>query len=155
MPRPPTRIGMPYVLGVPTQARGALAVLVLASVVGACGSSASTSTVAAGASTSLAAGRAVFSGTAGCDYCHTLAAAGAIGEVGPDLDTHLRADCAMLLAEHSHGTTLRQCIETMIVHPYEFIPGGYLPNVMPSDFGKKLSQIQIEALANFLATDAK
>ncbi len=131
------------------------AVLVLALMLGACSTSASTSTATAGASTSVAAGKAVFTGIAGCGYCHTLAGAGSIGQVGPDLDTHLRVDCAMLLAEHSHRTSLRQCIVTMIVHPYEFITSGYLSNVMPSDFGKKLSQTQIEALANFLATDAK
>lgn len=61
----------------------------------------------------------------------------------------------MLLAQHSHGRTLRQCIETMIIRPYEFITSGYMANVMPSDFSEKLSSTQIEALANFLATSAK
>ncbi len=61
----------------------------------------------------------------------------------------------MLLAEHSHGKTLRQCIETMIQDPYAFITSGYMAGVMPSDFGQKLSSTQIQAAANFLATDAK
>ena len=49
----------------------------------------------AGASTSAAAGKSVFTGSAGCSGCHTLAAAAPAGTVGPDLDTRLKADCAL------------------------------------------------------------
>ncbi len=45
----------------------------------------------AGANTSAAAGKTVFTGAAGCSGCHTLAAASASGTVGPNLDAKLKS----------------------------------------------------------------
>ena len=136
-----------------TLVRAAIAGL-LAAGLGSCGGASNSSRATATLSAALT-GRALFSGSAGCAFCHTLAAAGATGQVGPNLDTHLRGDCAQLIAHHSHGSTLTQCIETMIVHPYAFVAPGYQPNIMPADFGSKLSTSQIAALAGFLAADAR
>ena len=74
---------------------------------------------------STAAGKAVFTGSAGCSACHTLAAAGATGTVGPDLDPRLRSDCASAASKPIRGATLAECIHTAITKPYAYIPSGY------------------------------
>jgi mono/diheme cytochrome c family protein len=104
---------------------------------------------------SAAAGKAIFIGSGGCSSCHTLAAAGATGTIGPNLDARLRSDCASPASKRIRGATLQQCIMTAIIKPYAFIPTGYQPGVMPSNFGQTLSSTQIQALANFLASVAK
>jgi cytochrome c oxidase subunit 2 len=111
----------------------------------------SSSTSAAGA----AAGKALFTGSAGCSSCHTLAAAGATGTVGPDLDARLRADCATAASKRIRGATLRQCIYTAITKPYAYLPHGYAAGIMPATFSKTLTQTQIQSLVNFLASMAK
>jgi cytochrome c oxidase subunit 2 len=105
--------------------------------------------------TSAAAGKAVFTGSAGCGSCHTLAAAGATGTVGPDLDLRLRADCASPASKPIRGATLRQCILTAITKPYAYLPHGYAAGIMPSTFAQTLTQTQIHSLVNFLASMAK
>jgi cytochrome c oxidase subunit 2 len=98
----------------------------------------------------------VFTGTtAGCSGCHTLAAAGASGTVGPDLDARLKSDCATAASKKARGATLQQCIETAITKPYAYLPSGYSAGIMPSNFGQRLSSDQIQALVNFLASAAK
>jgi cytochrome c oxidase subunit II len=108
-----------------------------------------------GGTTTAAAGKAIFTGDAGCSGCHTLAAAGASGTTGPDLDSRLRSDCASAASKKVRGATLQQCIQTAIVKPYAYIPAGYSAGIMPSDFGQRLSSDQIQALVNFLASAAK
>jgi cytochrome c oxidase subunit 2 len=97
----------------------------------------------------------VFTGAAGCSGCHTLAAAGATGTVGPDLDQRLKADCALPASQNVRGTTLQKCIETAITHPYAYLPSGYSSGIMPNDFATRLTSDQIQALVNFLSTAAK
>ena len=106
-------------------------------------------------STSAAAGQAVFTGSAGCSGCHTLAAASATGTVGPNLDVRLRTDCANPASEKIRGTTLKQCIETAITKPYAYLPTGYSAGIMPSNFAQRLTPDQIQALVNFLSSAAK
>lgn len=130
-----------------------VALAVAASAAG-CGRSSGRTSGSRAAPTSIAAGRTVFN-TAGCSSCHTLAAAHATGNIGPDLDVRLRPSCATLLATKLHGETLSECIETLIVHPYRFIPSGYFAGVMPADFGKALSHDQLTAVVHFLAADAR
>jgi mono/diheme cytochrome c family protein len=105
--------------------------------------------------TTPAAGKAVFTGVGGCGSCHTLAAAGTTGTVGPSLDTRLRADCALAASKPIRGATLQQCIRTAIVKPYAYLPSGYAAGVMPSNFGTTLTPSEITALVNFLSTAAK
>ena len=105
--------------------------------------------------TSPAAGKAVFTGIGGCGSCHTLAAAGTTGTVGPNLDTRLKSDCALPESKKVRGATLEKCIETAIVDPYKFIPSGYAAGIMPSNFGTKLKPNEITALVNFLSTAVK
>ena len=97
----------------------------------------------------------MFTGAAGCSGCHTLAAAGATGTVGPNLDTRLKADCATTASKQARGGTLQQCIQTAIVKPYAYLPSGYGAGIMPSNFGQRLSSDQIQALVNFLAGAVK
>ena len=103
---------------------------------------------------STATGKALFA-SAGCAACHTLAAAGATGTVGPNLDTRLKSDCATPTSKRERGATLTACIDTAIINPYKYIPTGYSAGIMPATFGKTLSASQIQALVTFLATMAK
>jgi mono/diheme cytochrome c family protein len=105
--------------------------------------------------TTAAAGKQVFTGPGGCGSCHTLAAAGTTGTVGPNLDVRLRPDCALPASKTARGATLAECIHTAIVNPYKFLPSGYGANVMPNDFATKLKPNEITALVNFLSSEAK
>ncbi len=107
------------------------------------------------AGTSPAAGKSVFTGIGGCSSCHTLAAAGATGTVGPNLDTRLRSDCATPQSKRIRGAALKKCIYTAITNPYAYIPSGYKAGIMPSNFKQKLKPSEIQALVNFLSADAK
>ncbi len=118
-------------------------------------SSSSSSSSGASSSTSAAAGKAVFTGSAGCSGCHTLAAAGATGTIGPDLDVRLRTDCANPASQKVRGTTLKQCIETAITNPYKWLPSGYSAGIMPSNFAQRLTPNEIQSLVNFLSSAAK
>jgi mono/diheme cytochrome c family protein len=93
--------------------------------------------------------------SAGCSSCHTLAAAGATGTIGPDLDTRLRSDCASAASKPIRGATLQECIHTAITKPYAFIPSGYHAGIMPSTFAQTLSSAQIQALVSYLSSVAK
>ena len=73
----------------------------------------------------------------GCDACHTLAAAGAGGVTGPDLDQVLPGQSAAM-------------VEESIVDPNADIAKGYPPNVMPANFGQSLSKKEIEDLVEYL-----
>jgi mono/diheme cytochrome c family protein len=105
--------------------------------------------------TTAADGKVVFTGIGGCSSCHTLAAAGATGTVGPNLDQRLRTDCQTADSLRIRGATLDKCIFTAITKPYAYISSGYAAGVMPSDFGQRLTKNEVTALVNFLATAAK
>jgi mono/diheme cytochrome c family protein len=107
------------------------------------------------AGTSPAAGKSVFTGIGGCSSCHTLAAAGATGTVGPNLDKQLKPSCATSASKRIRGATLQKCIHTAIIKPYAYIPPGYKAGIMPANFAQKLKPSEIQALVNFLAADAK
>jgi cytochrome c2 len=112
--------------------------------------------VPAGASpTSAAAGKAVFTGAAGCTGCHTLGAANATGTIGPNLDQRLRSDCATAASKRIRGATLQKCISTAITDPYKYLPAGYKAGIMPSNFAQTLTSTQIQALVTFLSSAAK
>jgi cytochrome c oxidase subunit 2 len=91
-----------------------------------------------GGQPSAAAGKQVFTAQ-GCGACHTLADAGATGEVGPNLDQVLKGKDAGF-------------IETSIVDPDAEIAKGYEPGIMPPDFKDKLSPEQLASLVLYLRT---
>jgi cytochrome c oxidase subunit 2 len=117
--------------------------------------STSNSSSSGSSSSGAAPGKAIFAGASGCSGCHTLAAAGASGTVGPNLDVRLRTDCATAASKKIRGATLTQCIHTAIVNPYAYIPSGYTKGVMPASFGSTLTQSQIQSLVSYLASVAK
>jgi cytochrome c oxidase subunit 2 len=118
-------------------------------------SSAPSSSSSSSSSAAIAAGKAVFTGVGTCASCHTLAAAGATGTVGPNLDARLRSDCASPASKKVRGATLTQCISTAITSPYKFIPSGYSAGIMPSNFAQRLSSTQLKSLVTFLASVTK
>jgi cytochrome c oxidase subunit 2 len=136
---PPPAAAQPGIPGAPTAA----------------GASSSSGSPSSGSATSAAAGKVVFTGVGGCYTCHTLAAAGATGVVGPNLDQRLRSDCQSPASQKIRGATLSQCIDTAITKPYAYIPSGYSANVMPPNFSQTLSSAQIQALVTFLSSVTK
>jgi mono/diheme cytochrome c family protein len=102
-----------------------------------------------------AVGKTIFTGVGGCGSCHTMAAAGTTGTVGPNLDVRLKSDCATPESQRIRGKTLEECIHTAIVSPYAYIPSGYAGGIMPSTFSKTLSPSQIQALVAFISTAAR
>jgi|GEM_PF-74046 len=106
-------------------------------------------------SPAAAAGKAVFTGSSGCTGCHTLAAAGSTGTIGPNLDVRLRTDCASPASKRIRGATLQQCIHTAIVDPYAYLPPGFQAGIMPSTFAHTLSSTQIQDLVAFLSSVTK
>jgi cytochrome c oxidase subunit 2 len=120
------------------------------------GSTASGSTGAGGSSTaSASAGKTVFTTTGGCASCHTLAAAGTSGTVGPNLTQRLKSDCATPASIKARGNTLTQCIMTSITKPYAYLPSGYQAHIMPATFATTLGPTQIQALVAYLASVTK
>jgi len=83
----------------------------------------------------------------GCNSCHTLTAASASGTIGPDLDKL----ASYATAAHK---PLQAFVQESIVSPGAYVEKGY-PNVMPKDFGKRLSKAQLRSLVQFLVASAK
>ncbi len=80
-------------------------------------------------------GEALFTAN-GCEGCHTLKAAGATAKVGPDLG--------------KLGDVKANFLRTSIVDPNADVTKGYKPDIMPQDFGTKLSKEEIDALVKYL-----
>jgi mono/diheme cytochrome c family protein len=83
-------------------------------------------------------GRALF-GDEGCDRCHSIAAIGADGKLGPRLDT---------IDEGADE------IAEAIVEPREEIADDFPEKLMPGDYGERLSDRQVADLAAFVAAAA-
>jgi cytochrome c6 len=90
--------------------------------------------IAAGGATA-ARGRELFADE-GCDACHSIAAVGAEGMLGPRLDT--LDDDADDIAES-------------ITEPREDIVDGFPDNLMPTDYAQRMSDKDVQALAAFVA----
>jgi cytochrome c oxidase subunit 2 len=80
-------------------------------------------------------GAAIFEAN-GCASCHTFEPAGATGTVGPDLDK----------IEPATADFIRQSI----VDPNANVTKGFSPDIMPQDFGDKLSSDELDALVEYL-----
>lgn len=77
----------------------------------------------------------------GCGGCHTLAQAGSSGTVGPDLDQALKGRDPAFIRES-------------IVQPGARVAPGFSDNLMPSDYGSRLSSEELEQLVDYLARTA-
>jgi cytochrome c oxidase subunit II len=80
-------------------------------------------------------GEEIFSAT-GCGGCHTLAAAGTNGNVGPELDQISNADEAY--------------IKESIEDPSATVVQGFNDGIMPSNYADQLSPEEIDALVKYL-----
>jgi cytochrome c2 len=78
-------------------------------------------------------GRAVFV-RMGCGSCHTLAAAGSAGSIGPNLDERL--------GRHTRASLIAQ-----ITAPRSDADGF---DMMPTDFGSRMSAGELDSLVRFL-----
>jgi mono/diheme cytochrome c family protein len=101
--------------------------------------SAPTETGGGGPSGNPTAGKEIFTATAQppCSSCHTLAEAGATGQVGPDLDDVLQGKDAAFIHES-------------IVDPNAEIASGFSAGIMPETYGDQLSDQQLDDLVAFL-----
>jgi cytochrome c oxidase subunit II len=77
-------------------------------------------------------------GATACATCHTLADAGAKGQIGPDLDKVLKGKDAAFIKES-------------ILEPDKEIAPGFQAGVMPPNFGDTLSAQQVDALVKYLS----
>jgi cytochrome c oxidase subunit 2 len=98
---------------------------------------------------SAATGKAIFTGSGGCGACHTLAAAGTTGTIGPNLGVRLVPDAK------TRGLALPAFINESITKPNAFIAPGYPANVMPQNFSQILTATQIQSLVAYLASVTK
>ena len=80
----------------------------------------------------------------GCNACHALTDAQAVGALGPKLD-----GMASRAATTVSGQSAEEYVKTAIVNPNEFIVKGYQP-VMPQDYGQRMSAAEIEAVVTYL-----
>jgi cytochrome c oxidase subunit 2 len=94
-----------------------------------------------------AAGRNAFA-SAGCGGCHTFKPAGTTARVGPDLDD-------LSSAARKAGKPLEAFVRESIEQPNAYIAPGFQPNVMPQDFGQRLSKTQLDALVQYLVGSRK
>ena len=94
----------------------------------------------------VSAGQKVFVKT--CGSCHTLAAAGTSGTIGPNLDTALKTDAAA-----DGNMALDAFIKQSIVDPEKYLAKGYTGGIMPPDFGTKLTPTQINDLVAFISSN--
>jgi cytochrome c551/c552 len=99
------------------------------------GASATSATAAqaTGAQTEHEPGRAVFV-RMGCGSCHTLAAAGSRGQLGPNLDARL-------------GRHTRASLIARITAPPSD-PEGF--SMMPTNFGSRMNARELDSLVRFL-----
>jgi cytochrome c oxidase subunit 2 len=84
----------------------------------------------------------------GCGGCHTLKAAGATGNVGPDLDK-----LAQYATQAKRGP-LAAFIKESIVHPAAYIQPGF-PDAMPPSYGSQIPANKLSQLVHYLAGGAK
>src|SRR4051812_12327530 len=96
-----------------------------------------------GQAASAAQGKAIFTGDGGCGACHTLADAGATGNVGPNLNkVHIAQKGAAFI---------KQSIE----NPNAEIAAGFPKGVMPPDFKTRLGPQKVDALVKYLLQAGK
>jgi cytochrome c oxidase subunit 2 len=73
----------------------------------------------------------------GCGSCHKFAAAGASGEIGPDLGASLRGMPADYIRES-------------IVAPARAAAPGYATGMMPEDYARRIAPADLHALVEFI-----
>jgi cytochrome c551/c552 len=90
-----------------------------------------------------AAGKSIFA-EQGWGSCHTFAAAGSTGTIGPNLDEAVGRD-----ADRARKP-LAEFVRESIVEPDAFIAAGFKPGIMPKTFAESLDRQQLADLVAFL-----
>jgi mono/diheme cytochrome c family protein len=78
----------------------------------------------------------------GCGSCHTLAAANAHGDIGPDLAASLKGAPASYIRES-------------IVNPSAHAAVGYSTGAMPEDYASRMTPAELDRLVAFLRASAR
>ncbi len=91
----------------------------------------------------LFAGRQLFVSN-GCGACHTISGL-SDGEVGPPLTR-----IGSIAGTRREGLSADDYIRQSILDPNEFVVEGFQPNIMPQNFGEKLSEEELDILIQFL-----
>jgi cytochrome c551/c552 len=102
------------------------------------------STAASSGGGSSSAAKQLFVQT-GCGGCHTFAAAGTNGTIGPDLAKVAAA------AKADHNMSLADYIRQSITDPAAYVSAGYNAGVMPTYYATKLTPSQISQLVSYIA----
>lgn len=99
---------------------------------------------AAAAPESRAKGREIFLQN-GCDACHALSDAQAVGTLGPNLDT-----IGAHAGEHVHGQSTEDHLRLAIVDPNDYVAPGNAADIMPQDYGLRISEQDLAELVKYL-----
>ncbi len=84
----------------------------------------------------------------GCGNCHTIPGIpGADGNIGPDLST-----LGKVAGKRRKGYSAKKYIQESIRNPNVFIVPGFGKGIMPSRFGKTLSEKDLKLVADYLAS---
>lgn len=92
----------------------------------------------------LAAGRQLFN-QYGCNACHVLGDAKAVGVIGPSLDG-IGTRAAGIVA----GQSAEEYVQLAIVKPNDHVAEGYPANIMPQDYGLRMSEQDLATMVNYL-----
>jgi cytochrome c oxidase subunit 2 len=88
--------------------------------------------------------RALFT-TQACGSCHTLSDANAIGIVGPSLE-----EIGTIAGERVPGLDSQNYITQSILEPDAYVLEGYTSNLMPNNYGERLTAEELQALVEYL-----
>jgi len=102
------------------------------------------SQAASAAADPMAAGRQLFNNS-GCNACHVLADAGAAGALGPALDGYSAVAGTRVPGQPAEEYTLEA-----IVKPNAHIVEGFPANLMPQDYGLRISEQDLDKLVTYL-----
>ena len=98
---------------------------------------------AAAASDPAAAGRQLIN-QFGCNACHALADANAVGAIGPKLDG-IATRAGSVVA----GQSAEDYIKTAIVKPNAYVVPNFQP-IMPQDYSQRMSAQELDAMVKYL-----
>lgn len=80
----------------------------------------------------------------GCNACHKLTDAGAVGAVGPNLD-----GMGSRAANTVPGQSAEEYLRNAIVKPSAYIVPNFQP-VMPADYGQRMTDQEVDAMVKYL-----
>ena len=83
--------------------------------------------------------------TQACGSCHTLDDANAVGIVGPSLN-----EIGAIAETRVPGLDAQNYITQSILQPNAYIVEGYTSNLMPNNYGERLTAEELQALVEYL-----